>query len=157
MIQWLGGDQAEGCLLFDESHKAKNLVSEEGEDGKPTKGKKSTKMAITVQNLQRECPKARVVYCSATGATSLAHMAYMERLGLWGEQTPFPKFGDFQKAMGNGQNVGAMELVALDMKRRGMPNSNPDPDPDPDPNPNPDPNRNPNSNPRSRCTRRPTQ
>ena len=95
-------------------------MSEEGEDGKPTKGKKSTKMAITVQNLQRECLKARVVYCSATGATSLAHMAYMERLGLWGEETPFPKFGDFQKAMGNGQNVGAMELVALDMKRRGM-------------------------------------
>ena len=59
-----------------------------------------------------------MVYCSATGATSLAHMAYMERLGLWGEETPFPKFGDFQKAMGNGQNVGAMELVALDMKRR---------------------------------------
>ena len=61
MIQWLGGDQAEGCLLFDESHKAKNLVSEEGEDGKPTKGKKSTKMAITVQNLQKLCPKARVL------------------------------------------------------------------------------------------------
>ena len=35
---------------------------------------------------------------SALGATSLAHMAYMERLGLWGEETPFPKFGDFQKA-----------------------------------------------------------
>ena len=34
-------------------------MSEEGEDGKPTKGKKSTKMAITVQNLQRQCAKAR--------------------------------------------------------------------------------------------------
>ena len=120
MIQWLGGDKADGCLLFDESHKAKNLVSEEDENGKPTAGKKSTKMALTVQNLQRDCPKARVVYCSATGASSLAHMAYMERLGLWGEQTPFPKFSNFQQAMGNGQNVGAMELVALDMKRRGM-------------------------------------
>ena len=47
-------------------------------------------------------------------------MAYMDRLGLWGPQTPFPTFGAFRGAMGNGQNVGAMELVALDMKRRGM-------------------------------------
>ena len=37
LVAWLGGAQAEGCILFDESHKAKNLVSEEGEDGKPTK------------------------------------------------------------------------------------------------------------------------
>ena len=44
-------------------------------------------------------------------------MAYMERLGLWGEETPFAKFTDFQKAMGNGQNVGAMELVALAPRR----------------------------------------
>ena len=27
MIQWLGGDQAEGCLLFDESHKVRGRVT----------------------------------------------------------------------------------------------------------------------------------
>ena len=57
-------------MLFDESHKAKNLVAgdEDAERGKTKKPAKSTKMALTVQNLQASCPKARVVYCSATGA-----------------------------------------------------------------------------------------
>jgi hypothetical protein len=29
-------------------------------------------------------PLSRVVYCSATGVTDLRHLAFMERLGLWG-------------------------------------------------------------------------
>lgn len=28
MVEWLGGAQAEGCILFDEAHKAKNLIPE---------------------------------------------------------------------------------------------------------------------------------
>tara|TARA_B110000858_G_scaffold8484_1_gene9064 strand:+ start:870 stop:4238 length:3369 start_codon:yes stop_codon:yes gene_type:complete len=120
-IEWLGGDKAEGCILFDESHKAKNLAPEVGTDkaGRPTV-KKSSKMAITCQALQNDCPRARVVYCSATGASSLQNMAYMERLGLWGAGTAFTDFGAFNKAIGGGGGVGAMELVALDLKRRGM-------------------------------------
>ena len=93
-------------------------MSEEDENGKPTAGKKSTKMALTVQNLQRDCPKARVVYCSATGASSVRNMAYMSRLGLWGAGTQFPSFGDFDKAIER-SGYGGMELVALDMKQRG--------------------------------------
>eukprot|EP00966_Prymnesium_polylepis_P257945 5958484-Prymnesium_polylepis.1 len=47
-------------------------------------------------------------------------MAYMERLGLWGEGTAFKdSFYDFYEAISAG-GVGAMELVALDMKQRGM-------------------------------------
>ena len=46
-------------------------------------------------------------------------MAYMERLGLWGPGTSFQSFGAFSEAISNG-GTGAMELVALDMKRRGM-------------------------------------
>ena len=38
---------------------------------------------------------------------------------MWGSQTPFETFQSFKKAIGE-KNVGAMELVALDMKRRGM-------------------------------------
>ena len=126
IVNWLGGDKAEGCILFDESHKAKHLFPESADDdnggggGKRTKPKgKSTKMAKAVQELQKLCPKARVVYCSATGASSLSNMAYMERLGLWGGGTAFSEFGEFEKAISGG-GVGAMELVALDMKRRGM-------------------------------------
>ena len=118
IAEWLGGAQAEGCILFDESHKAKNLAPEKNEKGKPT-AKKSSKMALTCQKLQADCPRSRVVYCSATGASSLQNMAYMERLGLWGAHTAFPDFNAFDKAIGGG-GVGAMELIALDLKRRGM-------------------------------------
>ena len=44
----------------------------------------------------------------------------MERLGLWGEGThSFAAFQDFLDAVG-GRGVGALELVAMDMKARGM-------------------------------------
>ena len=46
-------------------------------------------------------------------------MAYMVRLGLWGPGTAFHDFPAFHKAIKDG-GVGAMELVALDMKRRGL-------------------------------------
>lgn len=45
--------------MFDESHKAKNLV--------PEAGSKPTKVGAKVMELQQRLPKARVVYCSATG------------------------------------------------------------------------------------------
>ena len=77
-------------------------------------------MAQACQDIQQRCPNARVVYCSATGASSLDNMAYMLRLGLWGPGTAFVDgFGSFATAIGK-SGVGAMELVALDMKRRGM-------------------------------------
>lgn len=33
-------------------------------------------------------PRARVVYCSATGVSEVGNMAYMTRLGLWGSGRP---------------------------------------------------------------------
>ena len=135
IVEWLGGNGAQGCILFDEAHKAKNLHPEADEKaekaaadlaaGRPVarKGKstkaKSTKMAKAVEEVQQLCPSARVVYCSATGAASIANLAYTSRLGLWGPQTSFPDFTKFEKAISAG-GTGAMELVALDMKRRGM-------------------------------------
>lgn len=44
-------------------------------------------------------PKARVVYASATGASEPRNMAYMVRLGLWGQGTPFTTFSDFITAV----------------------------------------------------------
>ncbi|VFQ58762.1 unnamed protein product [Cuscuta campestris] len=46
-------------------------------------------------------------------------MGYMVRLGLWGTGTAFANFRDFLGAMEKG-GVGALELVAMDMKARGM-------------------------------------
>lgn len=73
---------------------------------------------LTVLEIQNKLPKARVVYASATGASEPRNMAYMVRLGLWGEGTPFPEFLDFISAVEK-RGVGAMEIVAMDMKLRG--------------------------------------
>lgn len=43
----------------------------------------------------RSLPKARVVYCSATGVTDVKNMAFMERMGLWGINSAFNTYTDF--------------------------------------------------------------
>jgi len=62
---------------------------------------------------------ARIIYASATGASEPRNMAYMTRLGLWGAGTTFTDFNHFIQAIEQ-RGVGAMELVAMDMKLRGM-------------------------------------
>ena len=69
--------------------------------------------------LQNRLPHARIVYASATGATEPRNMAYMTRLGLWGGGTPFKEFNNFLQFIER-RGVGGMELVAMDMKLRGM-------------------------------------
>ncbi|XP_048482321.1 protein strawberry notch isoform X1 [Plutella xylostella] len=110
LLQWCGED-FDGCVIFDECHKAKNLC--------PVGSGKATKTGLTALELQNKLPKARVVYASATGASEPRNMAYMVRLGIWGEGTPFPTFMDFINAVEK-RGVGAMEIVAMDMKLRGM-------------------------------------
>uniref|UniRef100_T1IRW6 Strawberry notch n=1 Tax=Strigamia maritima TaxID=126957 RepID=T1IRW6_STRMM len=110
LLHWCGVDY-DGVIVFDECHKAKNLC--------PIGSSKPTKTGLTVLDLQNRLPKARVVYASATGASEPKNMAYMTRLGIWGPGTPFREFSDFIQAVEK-RGVGAMELVAMDMKLRGM-------------------------------------
>ncbi|KAK4029142.1 protein strawberry notch [Daphnia magna] len=110
LLQWCGED-FDGVIVFDECHRAKNLV--------PTGSTKPTKTGLTVLELQSKLPKARVIYASATGASEPRNMAYMVRLGLWGQGTPFKEFTDFIAAVEK-RGVGAMEIVAMEMKHRGM-------------------------------------
>ncbi|XP_075218729.1 protein strawberry notch isoform X1 [Lycorma delicatula] len=110
LLQWCG-DDFDGLVVFDECHRAKNLC--------PVGSSKPTKTGLTVLELQNKLPKSRVVYASATGASEPRNMAYMTRLGIWGEGTPFPEFTDFISAVEK-RGVGAMEIVAMDMKLRGM-------------------------------------
>ncbi|XP_053677627.1 protein strawberry notch [Anopheles nili] len=110
LLQWCGAD-FDGVIVFDECHKAKNLC--------PVGSSKPTKTGLTALELQNKLPKARVVYASATGASEPRNMAYMVRLGIWGQGTPFPSFTDFIQAVEK-RGVGAMEIVAMDMKQRGM-------------------------------------
>ena len=144
LVAWMRAGGGDGCVIFDESHKAKNLLSGRqggkkagaaaaaaaaggggkgggggGDDGGSSwGGKGGSKTAQAVMSLQEQLPKARVVYCSATGASSVRNMAYMTRLGLWGTGTQFASFNDFDKAIER-SGYGGMELVALDMKQRG--------------------------------------
>uniref|UniRef100_A0A673K479 Protein strawberry notch homolog 2 n=1 Tax=Sinocyclocheilus rhinocerous TaxID=307959 RepID=A0A673K479_9TELE len=95
----------DGVIIFDECHKAKNATS--------------TKMGKAVLDLQNKLPSARVIYASATGASEPKNMIYMSRLGIWGEGTPFRTFDDFLHTIEK-RGVGAMEIVAMDMKVSGM-------------------------------------
>ncbi|XP_036409983.1 protein strawberry notch homolog 2-like isoform X2 [Megalops cyprinoides] len=95
----------DGVIVFDECHKAKNATS--------------TKMGKAVLDLQNKLPLARVVYASATGASEPKNMIYMSRLGIWGDGTPFRTFDEFLHAIEK-RGVGAMEIVAMDMKVSGM-------------------------------------
>ncbi|CAH3184429.1 unnamed protein product [Porites lobata] len=70
LIDWCGGEQFNGCLIFDECHKAKHFV--------PGKEESSTKVALAVTTIQRMLPKARVVYCSATGVTDVKNVVGVE-------------------------------------------------------------------------------
>ncbi|KAK1280548.1 hypothetical protein QJS04_geneDACA014302 [Acorus gramineus] len=110
LLQWCGAD-FDGLVIFDECHKAKNLI--------PEAGGQATRTGEAVLEIQAKLPEARVIYCSATGASEPRNMAYMVRLGLWGAGTCFNKFQEFLGALEKG-GVGALELVAMDMKARGM-------------------------------------
>ncbi|KAM9306500.1 protein strawberry notch homolog 1 isoform 1-T1 [Pholidichthys leucotaenia] len=110
LLHWCGED-FDGVIVYDECHKAKNVC--------PVGSSKPTKTGLAVLELQNKLPKARVVYASATGASEPRNMAYMNRLGIWGHKTPFKEFGNFIQAVER-RGVGAMEIVAMDMKLRGM-------------------------------------
>ncbi|OQV20491.1 Protein strawberry notch-like protein 1 [Hypsibius exemplaris] len=110
LMKWCGKD-FDGVLVFDECHRAKNLC--------PSMGTKPTKTGLAVLDIQKLLPKARIVYASATGASEPRNMAYMTRLGLWGPGTPFEDFFQFTTSIEK-RGVSAMELIAMDMKLRGM-------------------------------------
>uniref|UniRef100_A0A915KSP7 Uncharacterized protein n=1 Tax=Romanomermis culicivorax TaxID=13658 RepID=A0A915KSP7_ROMCU len=111
LVHWCGGKDFDGLIIFDECHRAKNLM--------PLGSSRPTKTAQTVLELQQALPHGRVVYASATGATETRNMAYMTRLGLWGKGTQFSDFQEFISAVEK-RGVGAMEIVAMDMKQRGL-------------------------------------
>ncbi|XP_064935454.1 protein FORGETTER 1-like isoform X1 [Musa acuminata AAA Group] len=110
LLQWCGSE-FDGLVVFDECHKAKNLI--------PETGSQPTRTGEAVLEIQARLPEARVIYCSATGASEPRNLGYMVRLGLWGAGTCFSQFHDFLGALDKG-GVGALELVAMDMKARGM-------------------------------------
>ena len=110
LIRWLGN---EGVVIFDEGHKAKYAFADD-------RGK-STQTGAAVLEIQDpvKFPDLRVVYSSATSAGEVRHLAYMSRLGLWGDGTNFPLgFEQFAEEIESG-GVGALEMVCRDLKAMG--------------------------------------
>ena len=114
IVDWLGKD-FDGVIAFDEAHSMGNAIAIKGKRGV----KKPSQQAIAGINLQRELPHARVVYVSATGATEISNLSYADRLGLWGEGTPFADVNAFIGDVSKG-GIASMELISRDMKAMGM-------------------------------------
>ncbi len=113
IVNWVGTD-FDGVIAFDEAHNMANSIAMKG-----TRGMRKPSMSgLAGVELQKRLPNARIVYVSATGATNVENLGYAERLGLWGEGTPFPRKADFIGKITDG-GVAAMELVARDMKAMG--------------------------------------
>ena len=81
--------------------------------------RKPSQQAIAGINLQHELPHARILYVSATGATEISNLRYADRLGLWGEATPFADVKAFIEDVSRG-GIASMELISRDMKALGM-------------------------------------
>jgi hypothetical protein len=145
IIDWLGtgpgsesGAGFDGVIVFDEAHAMANAAggkSERGDRGPSQQG-------LAGLRLQHALPDARILYVSATGATTVENLAYAQRLGLWGSDTapddaaagspgsaeggaqretacPFASRAQFVAAMQEG-GIAAMEVVARDLKALGL-------------------------------------
>jgi hypothetical protein len=141
IVDWLGTD-FDGVILFDESHAMANAAGSKGERG-DTEASQQGRAGL---RLQHKLPNARVVYVSATGATTVHNLAYAQRLGLWGGVgpsacapgvshsdratgtlcavpatlvTPFATRAEFVEAIEAG-GVAAMEVLARDLRSLGL-------------------------------------
>ena len=115
IIDWLGRS-FDGVVVFDEAHAMANAAGDKGERGE----KKPSQQGQAGLRLQHALHDARILYVSATGATTVQNLAYAARLGLWGTgDFPFATRADFVAAMEKG-GVAAMEVLARDLKALGL-------------------------------------
>lgn len=115
IVDWLGLD-FDGVIIFDESHAMQNAGGGKGERGDV----EASQQGRAGLRLQYALPDARIVYVSATGATTVHNLAYAQRLGLWGgEDFPFATRAEFVEAIEAG-GVAAMEVLARDLRALGL-------------------------------------
>jgi hypothetical protein len=115
IVDWLGRD-FDGVIIFDESHAMQNAGGGKGERGDVA----ASQQGRAGLRLQHALPEARIVYVSATGATTVHNLAYAQRLGLWGgEDFPFATRAEFVEAIEAG-GVAAMEVLARDLRALGL-------------------------------------
>ncbi|BCH21540.1 methylase [Mesorhizobium sp. L-8-3] len=115
IVDWLGAD-FDGIIILDECHALQNAVGAKGERGDIA----ASQQGRAGLRLQHALPNARIVYVSATGATTVHNLAYAQRLGLWGgEDFPFSTRAEFVEAIEAG-GVAAMEVLARDLRALGL-------------------------------------
>jgi hypothetical protein len=106
----------EGVIVFDEAHAMANAAGDRSARGE----KAPSQQGRAGLQLQNALPHARVIYVSATGATTVNNLAYATRLGLWGTgDFPFASRTDFIAAMEAG-GIAAMEVISRDLKALGL-------------------------------------
>jgi hypothetical protein len=123
ILAWLGREPGsgtapafDGVIVFDESHAMQNAAGGKSERGEVV----PSQQGRAGLRLQHALPDARVVYVSATGATTVHNLAYAQRLGLWGgADFPFATRAEFMEAIEAG-GVAAMEVLARDLKSLGL-------------------------------------
>lgn len=115
IMDWAGPD-FDGVIIFDEAHAMANAAGGSSERGDRT----PSQQGLSGLRLQHGLPDARVVYVSATGATTVENLAYAQRLGLWGsDDLPFATRTDFVAAMMMG-GIASAEVLARDLKTLGL-------------------------------------
>lgn len=118
IVQWLGADW-DGVIIMDEAHELANAMAGEGDRGVV----KASQQGLAGLLLQYRLPKARVVYQSATGATTPQNLAYACRLGLWGSpEAPFMTRENFMEAADAGGHA-VLELISRELKALGLYNA----------------------------------
>ena len=123
IVAWLADGDGEqerhayqGVIVFDEAHAMANAAGSKGSRGEV----RPSQQGRAGLRLQNALPDARILYVSATGATTVPGLAYARRLGLWASgETPFETRTAFIAAMEAG-GVAAMEVVARDLKALGL-------------------------------------
>lgn len=99
VVDWLSRDKTP-LIIFDECHRCKNALG--------AGNSKPSKTAITAMALQQRLPDARVVYASATGASTPENLAYMVRLGAFGMSSFEEMLGTLKRS-----GLGSLELFSM--------------------------------------------
>ena len=121
VVEWLAGGPSanerqvfSGVLVFDEAHAMANAAGGARGDEAPSK------QGQAGLRLQNALPDARVLYVSATGASTLQGLAYARRIGLWASGLiSFRDRTEFLNAMTAG-GTATLEWVARDLKALGV-------------------------------------
>lgn len=116
LVKWMSEGEGDGVVVVDESHNLRN--SPDNAHNPAGYGVDVSLQATAFAAFDEALPNVRVVYASATGATQLHNLAYMNRLVLWGPDTPYSDFERFSQKT-TSSAVG-LEVVPIHLKSAGM-------------------------------------